>query len=214
MSSAKELNSYAVLCRTLSKKLILFSFKKQKTVLDNLEERLEAANKLHGEALDLHTLYESGTVSTMRDLRATGKTIPCYLQMQNKETLSLGIPRPLPQDNPLFSEVDLVLAEIGRFYEELKNFWAGEIRHVVEALKKGRTDARDFERWKNFHSSLKQTIESWKVCLPLHYAFHNQPKYRVQNQPLSGDAHPLRRDITASSFTVRPCPFHFGAHLG
>jgi hypothetical protein len=87
------------------------------------------------------------------------------------------------------------------------------MRHVVEALKKGRTDTRDFERWKNFHLSLKQTIESWKVCFPFHYAFHNRPKYRVQNQPLSGDAHPLHRDTIASSFTVRPCPFHFSAYL-
>ena len=59
--------------------------------------------------------------------------------------------------------MDLVLAEIRRFYEELNKFWTEEIRHVVEALKKGRTDPRDIERWKNFHSSIKQTIESWKV---------------------------------------------------
>ena len=76
----------------------------------------------------------------------------------------LAIPRPLPEDNSLFGEVDFVLAEIGRFYEELNKFWTEEIHHVVEALKKGRTDLRDRERWKNFHSSLKQTIESWKVC--------------------------------------------------
>jgi hypothetical protein len=38
---------------------------------------------------------------------------------------------------------------------------------VIEAVKKGRTDPRDFERWKTFHSSLKQALESWKVCLPL-----------------------------------------------
>lgn len=55
--------------------------KKPSPVLDNLEERLKAANKLHGEAVDLHMLYESGTVATMKDLRA-GKTVPCCLQMQ------------------------------------------------------------------------------------------------------------------------------------
>ena len=59
--------------------------------------------------------------------------------------------------------MDLVLAEIRRFYEELNKFWTEDIRHVVEALKKGRTDPRDIERWKKFHSSIKQTIESWKV---------------------------------------------------
>ena len=35
---------------------------------------------------------------------------------------------------------------------------------MVEALKKGRTDSKDLERWKNFHSSLKQTLGSWKVA--------------------------------------------------
>lgn len=63
-----------------------------------------------------------------------------------------------------------MLAEIGRFYENLKEFWKEEICHVVGALKKGRTDPKDFERWKIFHSSLKQTIESWRVCFPLYYA--------------------------------------------
>jgi hypothetical protein len=138
-------------------------FRKQRNILRNLEERLEAANKLHGEALDLQALYESGTVSNMRDLRATGKATPRCPQVQNKDTWFSGIPRPLPQDDALFCEVDLVLAEIGRFYDELKKFWKEEICHVVEALKKGRTDPKDFERWKIFHSSLKQTMESWKV---------------------------------------------------
>ena len=57
-----------------------------------------------------------------------------------------------------------MLAEIRRFYEELNKFWIEEIRYVVEVLKKGRTDPRDLERWKNFNSSLNQTIEFWKVC--------------------------------------------------
>jgi hypothetical protein len=56
-----------------------------------------------------------------------------------------------------------VLAEIRRFYEELNKFWTEEIRHVVDVLKKRRIDPRDFERWNNFNSSLKQTIECWKV---------------------------------------------------
>jgi hypothetical protein len=45
----------------------------QRTVLDNLEERLEAANKSHGDAVDLQMFYESRTVANMNDLRATGK---------------------------------------------------------------------------------------------------------------------------------------------
>ena len=60
------------------------------------------------------------------------------------------------------------MAEIRRFYEELNKFWREEIFHVVEALKKRRVDPKDFERWNSFRSSIKQTIEFWKVCfLPL-----------------------------------------------
>jgi hypothetical protein len=58
-----------------------------------------------------------------------------------------------------------VMAEIRRFYEELNKFWREEKCCVVEALKKRRVDPRDFERWNGFRSSLKQTIEFWKVCL-------------------------------------------------
>ena len=59
----------------------------QSTALDNLKDRSEAANKLHGDAVDLQTYYESGTVAAMKDLRApTGKTVPCRLQRQNTET--------------------------------------------------------------------------------------------------------------------------------
>jgi hypothetical protein len=46
---------------------------RQRSFLDKLEGRLEAAGKLRGEAVDLKLLYESGTVATMKELRATGK---------------------------------------------------------------------------------------------------------------------------------------------
>ena len=45
----------------------------QSTVLNNLEERLKAATKLHKEAADLRMFYESKTVATMKDLRASGR---------------------------------------------------------------------------------------------------------------------------------------------
>ena len=58
----------------------------QSTALDNLKERSEAANKLHGDAVDLQMYYESGTVAAMKGLRApTGKSVPCCLQRQNTE---------------------------------------------------------------------------------------------------------------------------------
>ena len=57
----------------------------QSTVLNNMEERLEAAKKLHEEATELQTFYESGTVDTMKDLRASGKAVPCCLQRKNTQ---------------------------------------------------------------------------------------------------------------------------------
>ena len=141
--------------------------KQRSAVLDNLEERLNAANKLHGEAVTLHTFYESGTVANMRDLRA-GKAISCCLQMQNIETSLSGLPRPLPQDNALFCEVDLVLTEVWRSYERLTNFWKEEKCHMAEALKKGCIDPRDFERWSNILPSLEQTIRFLKVSIFLY----------------------------------------------
>ena len=50
--------------------------RQQSSLLDNLEERLEASKKLHGDAVDLQMFYESGTVASMNDLRATGKEVP------------------------------------------------------------------------------------------------------------------------------------------
>jgi hypothetical protein len=59
--------------------------RQQSNLLDNLEERLEAAKKLHGDAVDLKMLYESGTVASMNDLRATGKAVPrCVQRPQGK----------------------------------------------------------------------------------------------------------------------------------
>ena len=56
------------------------------------------------------------------------------------------------------------MAEIRRLYKELDDFWREEISYVVRALKKLRVDQRNIERWNDFCSSLKQTIEFWKVC--------------------------------------------------
>ena len=67
---------------------ITTEIRQQSTVLDNLEERLEAANKLHGEAVDLQMYYESRTVANMNDLRATGKAYPVVCISENTETFS------------------------------------------------------------------------------------------------------------------------------
>jgi hypothetical protein len=118
--------------------------------------------------------YESRTVAAIKALRMTGKPLPCCPERHSTEAFP-GIPRPLPQDKDLFSKVDRLLAEIRQLYEKLNTFWKEEIRQVAEVLKKDRTDPRDLERWNTFHSSLKQTIESWKVCFPplLYYPFPN-----------------------------------------
>jgi hypothetical protein len=64
--------------------------RQQSTLLDNLEERLEAAKKLHGDTVDLRILYESGTVASMNDLRATGKAVPrCLQRLQGNYLLRL-----------------------------------------------------------------------------------------------------------------------------
>jgi hypothetical protein len=54
----------------------------QSSFLAKLEGRLEAAKRLRGEAAELQMLYESGTVATMKNLRATGKATPCRPQRQ------------------------------------------------------------------------------------------------------------------------------------
>ena len=56
-----------------------------------------------------------------------------------------------------------MLAEIRRCYMEMDKFWTQEISREIEALKMCRVDPTDLERWKNFHTSLKHAIESWKV---------------------------------------------------
>jgi len=54
----------------------------QSEFLAKLEMRLEAAKKLRGEAAELQMLYESGTVATMKNFRATGKATSCRPQTQ------------------------------------------------------------------------------------------------------------------------------------
>ena len=55
----------------------------QSSFLDKLEGRLETAKKLREEVVDLQTLYVSGTVAAMQDLRAKGKAASCRSQRQN-----------------------------------------------------------------------------------------------------------------------------------
>ncbi|KAH9965517.1 hypothetical protein BC827DRAFT_863525 [Russula dissimulans] len=129
----------------------------QRSFLETLEKRLDMAIMMRGQAVALRKSHESGTVASMKDVRVT------------------ALPRPLPEDFDLFSEVDLVLAEIRRCYEELDKFWTDEICRAVKALKMRRVDLRDFERWKNFHSSIKQANEYSKT------------------RPPSCDTQPLRR---------------------
>ena len=50
-------------------------FFQKRSIMDNLEERLKSAKKLHGEVVDLQTFYGSGTVAAMEDLRATGNAV-------------------------------------------------------------------------------------------------------------------------------------------
>ncbi len=105
------------------------------------------------------------------------------------------------------------MAEIRRFYEELNKFWREEICCVVEALKNRRVDPRDFERWKSFHSSLKQTIEFWKVCfLSLQLCIPNRSNTMSRTgrqaeilKPYPAITHPLLLSVYS--------PFRFGVSL-
>ena len=179
----------------------------QSSVLDRLKERLETAEKLRGEAVDLRTFYESGTVATMESLRTTGKPAPCFLQKQNIKSLISALSRPLPEDRALFSEVDMLLAEIRRCYMELDKFWAEEISRTIEALKMCRVDPTDSERWKSFHANLKETIESWKVQCCFSFSCHATliDQYAlVQSELPRGDTQTLRLNDLCSS---EVCPF-------
>jgi len=109
---------------------------------------LDMAIMLRGQVAALRKSHESGTVATMKNVRVT------------------ALSRPLPEDFDLFSEVDFILVEIRRCYEELDKFWTEEICRAVKALEIRRVDRRDFERWKNFHPNIKQAIEIWKAGLP------------------------------------------------
>jgi hypothetical protein len=62
----------------------------QSEFLDKLEGRLETTKKLRGEAVELQRLYESGiAATTMRDLRATGKTAS-FFEGHNIESLTFS----------------------------------------------------------------------------------------------------------------------------
>jgi hypothetical protein len=106
-----------------------------------------------------------------------------------------------------------VMGEIRRFYEELNKFWRDEICHVLEALKKRRVDPKDFERWKSFRSSLKLTIESWKVCFFASTAIHSRLiEYSVQNRLPSDETQTLPSNNTSPS-TVSLFPLPLGVSL-
>jgi hypothetical protein len=55
----------------------------QSFFLDELEESLEAAKKLHKEAVKLQTLYKSETVATWEDLRLAGRQPPVISSEEN-----------------------------------------------------------------------------------------------------------------------------------
>jgi hypothetical protein len=132
---------------------------RQRSFLDKLEGRLEAANKLRREAVDLKMLYESGTVATMKDLRATGRAASCPSPDIKLLRFSFsGLSRPLPEDHALFTEVDLMLAEIRRCYAELDKFWTEEIFRAIEALKTHRIDPPISNAGRTFIQTLNKLL--------------------------------------------------------
>jgi hypothetical protein len=59
--------------------------RQQSSFLEMLEKRLDMAQSLRQQAVDLRRAYESGTVAVMKDVRATGKASSAPLQRQNTE---------------------------------------------------------------------------------------------------------------------------------
>jgi hypothetical protein len=85
----ERFNEFLQLSEEYANKYLLdisVEIRRQRTVLDYLEKRLEAAKKLHGEAVILQMFYESETVATMKHLRATGEAFPGCLPRHNPET--------------------------------------------------------------------------------------------------------------------------------
>ncbi len=67
-----------------------------------------------------------------------------------------------------------MLCQIRQCYVEMDKFWKEEICRAAKALERRRVDPSDVERWNNFHVSLKETIDSWKVLLVVTSAMHLQ----------------------------------------
>jgi len=178
----------------------------QSSLLAKLERRLEAAKKLRADAAEVQMLYESGTVATLKNLRATGKVTSCRLLRQNTQRLFSALSRPLPEDHALFREVDSVLTEIKQCYTELYKFWTQEISRAIEAFEKRRVDRTDFERWRIFHANLKQTIESWKVRYYFLLPCCAVPTSPLQGELPGGDAQTVLRN---NAYLSTVCQFHF-----
>ena len=68
---------------------ISVQIEQQSSFLEKLEGRLEAATKLRGEAIDLQMFYESGTIATMENFRATGKAALRLLVISRSKILRL-----------------------------------------------------------------------------------------------------------------------------
>ncbi|KAI0261183.1 hypothetical protein BC834DRAFT_897608, partial [Gloeopeniophorella convolvens] len=129
----------------------------QSSFLDALEERLDMAKELRGQAVALRTAYEGGTVKAVKDIRTK------------------ALSEPLPQDVDLLEEVDRVLVAIRRCFVEMDRFWVDEVRRVSKALQDcRRVDEEGLGRWKAFRASLEQTIASWTVQL-----LHSHPSFRL-----------------------------------
>ena len=136
----------------------------QSSFLEMLQRRLEMAETLYYQAIDLRKSYETGTVNVMKDACKTGK--PPFFTLLRDLVLTRRISalsQPLPEDFDLLDEVDSVLREIRRCYEDLDKFWIEEIRRAVKALEIRCVDPGDVERWRSFKASLEKTIESWKA---------------------------------------------------
>ncbi|KAI0248448.1 hypothetical protein BJV78DRAFT_1235937 [Lactifluus subvellereus] len=117
----------------------------QSSFLTALERRLAMAKNLREQVVHLQKSYEDGTLDCIKKVRRT------------------ALSQPLPHDIDFFEEMDRILKEIQRCYNEMDRFWVDEVRRVTKALKDRRLDPEDIDRWRCFRESLKQNITGWET---------------------------------------------------
>jgi hypothetical protein len=90
----------------------------------------------------------------------------CHICNPSSLTIT-GLSEPLPEDDALFTEMDIVTDDIRRCYIEMDKFWVDEVQRATEALKNRRVDPEDIDRWRDFRGGLEHITADLEACIPL-----------------------------------------------